>query len=81
MYFSNIASVAEPRLQVGDLCDQDRGTARRLEIGNVLHRHHGGLREQPTKTGGVDSLGVCGIDAKPMKKLSTVTRCDGASSG
>jgi hypothetical protein len=31
----------------------------------VLHRHHGGLREQPTKTGGVDSLGVCGIDAKP----------------
>jgi hypothetical protein len=31
----------------------------------VLHRHHGGLREQPTETGGVDSLGGRGIDAKP----------------
>jgi hypothetical protein len=31
----------------------------------VLDGHHGSLGKQPAKTGRVDSLGACGIDAKP----------------
>ena len=57
--------IREPRFQVGGLRDQDRGAACRLEIGNVLHCHHGCFREQPTETSGVDSLGGLSIDAEP----------------
>jgi hypothetical protein len=47
------------------LRDQDHGASRRLEIGNVLHRHDSRFREQPAETGGMDSPGTRGVDAKP----------------
>ncbi|HME25868.1 MAG TPA: hypothetical protein VKI44_31800 [Acetobacteraceae bacterium] len=50
--------ICEPRLHVRDLRDQDCGAARRLEIDDVLHRHDGSFREQPTQPGGMDSPGT-----------------------
>jgi hypothetical protein len=54
------------------LRDQDRSAACRLEIGNVLHRHDRSLGEKSAETGGMDSSGTRGIDAKPAHVFEAI---------
>ena len=56
--------------------DQDRGLARRFEIGNVLHRHDGALIEEPAETDGVDSVGARGINAEAAHVFEPIEQRD-----
>ena len=47
--------IREPGLKVGDLGDEDGHPPRRLEIGDVLHRHDGALVDQSAEARGMNA--------------------------